>query len=258
MLTRIRHGVARHGVTAGGIRLLDHWLNPLGISPLSLLGLGISQGPEADPAQEHFDAIAEGQTWGSEESISGPGSEISYTAPYRRALVDALQKYKIRSVFDAPCGDLNWMTHVLNVVNVEYSGGDISPVVIASNRRQHPDIRTFVFDITRQAFPQAQVWHCRDCMFHLSYKDIMAALHNFVNSDCEYALLTSHTGLIRNYNIRTGGWRYLDLRKAPFNFGKAEAQLIDYRKGIDFPRYVGLWRRDVVAQYLEIIKVGDS
>ena len=77
------------------------------------------------------------------------------------------------------------------------------------------------------------------------------AIQNFLRSDCEYALLTSHDGWIRNDDIRTGGWRYLDLKRMPFLFDEPEERLADYHKGKDFPRYVGLWHRATLERQIQ-------
>ena len=77
MLERVKRGIGRHGFMMGAIRLLDHWLTPYGISPLNLIGRGSDNGPAQQVgARELFDDIARKGTWGSAESISGPGSEF--------------------------------------------------------------------------------------------------------------------------------------------------------------------------------------
>ena len=59
-----------------------------------------------------FDTIARQNTWGSTESISGPGSTLGATATLRKGLAEAFRVLEVRSLVDAPCGDLNWMRHV--------------------------------------------------------------------------------------------------------------------------------------------------
>ena len=153
-------------------------------------------------------------------------------------------------MFDAPCGDLNWMRLVLDQVDIDYTGGDISPSIIELNRSRFPGRAFTVFDITRDDFPAVDVWHCRDCLFHLSYADIRAALRNFTRSSIPYALITSHRGLIRNVDIETGGWRYLSLTRYPFNFAEPESALTDHLPG-DLPQIVGLWSRETIRECLD-------
>lgn len=256
MIERISRAVRAYGIPMAGLRAAEALLKPRGVSLLSFLGYGADRGGVAQPSTFRFDQIAAENRWGSSESISGVGSELAYTQVYRKALASFLGEYRVQSMFDAPCGDLNWIKHVIKEVDIKYIGGDISQVVIEANRRAHPEISSIQFDITKDAFPDVELWHCRDCMFHLSDRDIWAALENFSNSTCEFALLTFHSGWLRNLNIESGGFRYLDLRKPPFNFPAPERLLTDYRVGVDFPRFVGVWRRKQVADVLHRSRAG--
>lgn len=138
---------------------------------------------------------------------------------------------------------------LLDEVEVDYVGGDISPSLIERNRERFPDRKFIRFDITSDKFPKSDLWHCRDCLFHLSYRDIALAFRNFVSSEIPYALITNHAGVIRNVDIDSGGWRYLDLRRPPFHLPPPQLKLTDYRFG-DLPRYVGLWSRRQIEQAL--------
>jgi hypothetical protein len=46
------------------------------------------------------------------------------------------------------------------------------------------------------------------------------------------------------------GFRFVDLERAPFNLPKPLAYLPDYRRGFEFPRYVGLWSRTMIRDAL--------
>ena len=231
--------------------MLERVVRPFGASPLSFTRYGaIPPMRRTDSAEAQFDAIAAGNLWGSQESLSGQGSEIRQSAPYRAGLINLIRQRGFDSMFDAPCGDLNWMRLVLEEVEIDYIGGDISAAVIELNRKRYPHLRFTPFDITADPFPEVDVWHCRDCLFHLSYRDIGLALRNFLRSSIEHALITNHCGLIRNVDIETGGVRYLDLHAAPFALPKPQASIRDYRFG-DLPRFVGLWHRDQIADALE-------
>jgi hypothetical protein len=107
-----------------------------------------------------------------------------------------------------------------------------------------------VFDITSDKFPETDVWHCRDCLFHLPFSAVQQALDNFVSSEIPYALITSHRSLImhKNLDVGYGGFRFLDLERAPFSLPVPLLRIPDYRKGRDFPRYVCLWTREQIAK----------
>ncbi len=199
-----------------------------------------------------FDEIYAKNFWGSHESSSGVGSELVKTERYRSALLALIQQQKFQAVFDAPCGDLNWMPLVIEQSAIDYQGGDISTTLVAKLTQQHPSLSIRHFDICRDDFPRADVWHCRDCLFHLPFVDICAALERFVASEIPYVLLTTHRArwLHRNLDIAQVGFRMIDFERPPFNFPKPLALLPDYRRGIDFPRYVALWPREAITHAL--------
>ena len=250
MLSRVSRILGRRGIAGTAIMAADRVTRPFGLSLISFTRLGaVPPLPDAAASRSKFDEIATGNLWGSSESLSGAGSEIARTERYRKSLVEFIRDRGFRSMFDAPCGDLNWMNLALEKMHVEYVGGDISPALVALNRERFPNLEFVEFDITADPFPAADVWHCRDCLFHLSYRDVDLALRNFAKSEIPYALITNHRGLIRNVDIETGGWRYIDLRRTPFNLPAPEAMLDDYAPG-DLPRYVGLWTREQVRRTL--------
>ena len=201
---------------------------------------------------EVFDRVYLENYWGSAQSRSGVGSETTFTENYRKHLQALLVSREYHRLFDAPCGDLNWMRHLIADTGIAYAGGDISALVVEEVRRQYPQIDVRVFDITSDAFPDADVWHCRDCLFHLPFAAIRAALENFVRSQIPFALLTTHKSWLmhRNLDVPMGGFRFLDLQLAPMSLPPALAYLPDYRWGRDFPRYVGLWSREQIAAAL--------
>ena len=143
---------------------------------------------------------------------------------------------------------------LINNNKLDYIGGDIVNEIILKNKKKYNHLKFINFDITKNLFPYADVWHCRDCFFHLSYNDIIKSLKNFTNSKIKYALITNHSGLIfQNVDIKTGGFRYLDLRKKPFNFEDSNYQIKDFKILRDFPRYVCLWEREKIKEFLKKI-----
>jgi hypothetical protein len=230
-------------------RVVNKFAHPFGINPFPRCFHYALKTPSTAQA---FDHIYEQNLWGSEESRSGVGSTLIHTQRYRLALVALLKEREIRTMFDAPCGDMRWMPYVLREVSLNYHGGDVSPALITALRSTYPDLTFTPFDITRDAFPISDVWHCRDCLFHLPLADVKRALENFVRSEIPYALLTTHRARLMHQNLDLPGigFRLLDLERAPFHLPPALAYLPDFRIGRDFPRYVGLWSREAIAKAL--------
>jgi hypothetical protein len=208
---------------------------------------------EAKPVRAVFDQIFEENYWGSTESRSGVGSEIGFANSYKDRLRELLSRHGMKRIFDAPSGDMNWIAGLITEAGLDYTGGDISPRVVENARREHPGFNVQVFDIATDPFPDADVWHCRDCLFHLPHDVIRQALGNFSRSSIPYALITSHRARVlhKNLDVRAGGFRYLDLQRAPFLLPRPIASIPDFVFGRDFPRYVCLWSREQIIEALE-------
>jgi len=210
----------------------------------------------ANTIEERFTRIYESNYWGSSESASGQGSTLEQTRDLRAQLPALLERFRIRSVFDAPCGDFHWMQHVLVQCRVDYVGADIVAPMIDELSRTHagPATRFVHVDITKGPFPPADLWLCRDCLFHLSYADIAAALRVFVASGIPYILTTTHEnvdGYFINTDIRTGDVRRIDLFAAPFHLPRTVLAQLNDGSTTEHPRrMLCLWKRDDVAAAL--------
>src|SRR5206468_4767947 len=164
-----------------------------------LAGLGL---------QQRFERIYETNLWSDPETRSGVGSTLDSTRVVRAELPNALRELKARVLLDVPCGDFTWMEHV-DLRGVQYIGGDIVPTIVEQNQRQYADAsRKFMsLDLTRDDLPDADVLLCRDCMVHLSYANIRAALANIARSNVRYLLMTSFPGRGDNNDVVDGDWR---------------------------------------------------
>ena len=174
--------------------------------------------------EERFNKIYSTNYWSDNESKSGGGSSLRSTENIRIQLPKIIEKFNIKKLFDAPCGDFNWMPQVLKNVELDYIGSDIVDDLIVSNRKYEKDnIKFSKLDIRIDKLPASDLMVCRDCLFHFSYEDIFLFLNNFLNCDIKYILLTSHLNVeneFENRNIVTGDVRKIDLFLKPFNFEK--------------------------------------
>ena len=204
---------------------------------------------------EIFSAIYEQKLWAQNESVSGEGSTLAATENVRRELPRLFEKFAIRSLFDAPCGDFYWMQHVVRETGITYHGADIVPPMIAKNNETYGrgDIRFSVLDITRDPFPHADLWFCRDCLIHLSDRDVLAALTNFCASGISYILTTTvpRESGIANCDIPTGQYREINLYASPFNLpADALTRLDDAASGGE----LAMWSREQVAAALPAMR----
>jgi SAM-dependent methyltransferase len=186
--------------------------------------------------------------WGDPESVSGPGSGLVRTAPFRDQIPQLLTELGATSLLDAGCGDFNWMKEV-SLPLERYVGIDIVPELIDHNRQQYSEAkRSFIQgDIVRTELPRVDVILCRDCLVHLSFEHAWMALRNFQRSRSCYLLATTFVELTDNVDIETGGWRRLNLERPPFSFPSPE-KCIDEKcprpGGED--KQLALWRLDSI------------
>ena len=186
--------------------------------------------------------------WGSEESVSGLGSTLEYTSHIREEIPKLLEFYKIKVLLDAPCGDYNWFQTLNRPADVKYIGGDIVEELVIQNQIKYSNSNTkFIhLDITSNPLPPADLWLCRDCLFHFSYEDIFKTISNFLKSDIKYILTSIHTECTQNTDISTGDARQLNLELFPFLFPKPILYMKDWIPGFTV-RSLGLWTKPMIV-----------
>lgn len=164
-----------------------------------------------------FDHFYRTNAWGIEESVSGPGSALAYTAKLRTELPRLVHALGVRTLLDAPCGDAHWMRAIEWHEPIHYLGGDICSALIDRNRAANDrDGWSFLpLDIRHDPLPQADLWLCRGCLFHLPERDVLAVLRNFLRHDIRYLPTSCHTACRINSDAPTGGFRLLNLRLPP-------------------------------------------
>ena len=184
-------------------------------------------------AKKKFELIYKNNFWSSKESVSGLGSEYKNTINIRKEIIILIKKYNIKSILDAPCGDFNWIKSILNK-NLKYIGGDIVKNLIDKNNNNYKNenINFIPLDITTDKLPKADLMICRDCLIHLSFKNINLFFKNFINSDIKFLLLTSYKlkdykQKITNLDITDGEFREIDLSEHPFSLTKPIFEILD-------------------------------
>ncbi len=208
-------------------------------------------------AESRFTRIYETNYWNSNESVSGTGSTLLYTENLRKELPFLVDKFSIKSIFDAPCGDFTWMQEFLKSNELVYVGGDIVKKLIDNlNLRRHELVcknppNFLHFDITKDEFPNVDLWICRDCLFHLSYQDTWLAINRFVESKIPFILTTTHSNdnFFMNRDIHSGEFKYIDLFSTPYNFPPPLYRIEDWHSP-DTPREMCLWSREQILGVL--------
>lgn len=214
--------------------------------------------PNAGQVEGHaevFARICRTNAWKGRESVSGSGSDLDQTRELIRQMPALLRELNATSMLDIPCGDFNWMKRV-DLGGISYTGADIVPDLIETNQRRYgaDRIRFVVADLLRGGVPRADVVLCRDCLVHFSFQDVFAALETICASGARYLLTTTFTAHPSNTDIRTGGWRPLNLEKEPFLLPGPERLLVERcteNGGVYADKSLGLWQISSVLRRLE-------
>jgi hypothetical protein len=205
---------------------------------------------EDEDYSKTFSNIHSKNWWGSHESVSGCGSELNRTVTIRRKLPGWINVNGIRSIFDAPCGDYNWMSDVIKTANVRYCGGDIVEEIVRTNNSKFAttdQISFAVFDILQDTLPDVDAWVCRDVLFHFPNDAIAAVLKRFHQSKIRF-LLTSHFKNTHEHpDIKFGGYRPVNLCRPPFNWPEPSILIFDGDNGAEADRYLAIWQNPTVG-----------
>ncbi|PSL19331.1 class I SAM-dependent methyltransferase [Shimia abyssi] len=199
-----------------------------------------------EDAEQTFTRYYKRNKWGDKDSASGKGSNLEQTATLRQELPGFLEELGVTTLLDAPCGDFFWMSK-LDLGQITYIGGDIVPdLVKANNERFGTKGREFrVMNLMETQLPKVDLIFCRDCLVHLCFSDIAAAIKNIKASGSTWLLTTTFPEVPNNDDILTGQWRRLDMCKPPFNF-PAPDKVIDEKLTAEGTRNtdksMGLWR----------------
>ncbi len=202
--------------------------------------------------QTRFNIIYKNNLWGSNESVSGGGSEIEYTKMLRSWLIDAVLRYKISSIVDAPCGDFNWMRLVIPKTNIQYFGYDIVENIINENaaKFKSPVTHFEVKNILEDSLPACDLLLVRDFLLHLSFADINKFLKNISRVNYKYILTTSNNvdQNFKNIDIKTGDARLINIFRSPLNFRREFVieSIRDYPDGFNIPRSMILMAKEDV------------
>jgi hypothetical protein len=175
--------------------------------------------------KQTFERIANNNEWGSAESVSGTGSTLDATEKLRAFLTKTLEYNDgIKSILDAPCGDVNWMRTLFPMFeeqNILYKGMDIVSSIIASNVEKtsaYSNISFIEGDITTTPLPKVDMIIMRDILGHLSTDNVFKVLENVKRSGSKWLFTTTFPNVINVEANEDGGWRLINLLSFPYQF----------------------------------------
>ena len=194
-----------------------------------------------------FAEIAKNNSWGCSESLSGPGSTFESTQSLRSGLEEYLPKLGIRTLVDAPCGDINWIRHLRYRFD-RYVGIDVVPEIISSLRLLDlPGYHFQTGNIVTDILPASDAILCRDCLVHLPFDAAMNAVRLMTLSGSRYIMATTFSKLERNEDCSYGDWRPLNLQAVPFNLPPPVVLIEDAVTSYS-DKSLGIWRvQDIIS-----------
>lgn len=171
-------------------------------------------------------------------SVSGIGSSKRETRAILEQAPGLFAAHGIRTMIDAPCGDLHWIGPLIPALD-RYIGIDIIPQVLAraEMKARALELGSAEFrigDIVTEVLEPVDVILCRDCLVHLTFGMIDQALKNFRASGSRF-LLTTHfedpgddyVSPKLNMEIPVGRWRPLSLTSAPIGMPPPVAEIVE-------------------------------
>jgi len=165
--------------------------------------------------------------WNGSESKSGPGSNLNQTYNLRKWLTELIQKFRIKSILDVPCGDYNWMSHS-DLKGIYYEGWDIVDDIIQNNLKKHPFTKFKVENIVNTVPSGFDLILCRDLLSHYDRDDGLKILNNLRNSGAKYLLINTYANTSVNQSIKTGEWFPINLTLSPYNLPKYSDSIEDW------------------------------
>ncbi|HIE98812.1 MAG TPA: class I SAM-dependent methyltransferase [Planctomycetes bacterium] len=195
-----------------------------------------------------FRRIYHDNSWGDDESKSGPGSNLTNTEVVRDLLPRFLREVAAESLLDIPCGDLYWMK-LVDLGSIQYIGADIVPEIIDGNRARYADSgrRFEVLDIVNDKLPAADVLLCRDCFIHLPNNMVQTALSRICMGPFKYLITSTFVDVEENIDIELGGFRPINLLKAPF---RLPPPLQSLPEGGHEGKSVAIWKCSDLTQHV--------
>jgi hypothetical protein len=171
----------------------------------------------SDDMKSVFTKIWKSGQWvkgGNIETRCGCGSTLESTLVVSKLLVKIIGEYNIRTITDAACGDLNWISQIDLKID-RYLGYDVVDEMIKNNIKKYKnDVFDFKCeDVIGADLPTSDLIISRYCFQHWRMSDTIMAIKNFQKSQSTYLLATSHSDVDINRNEK-----WVDLKKSPFNF----------------------------------------
>ena len=88
----------------------------------------------------------------------------------------------------APCGDFYWFSKIELSESLSYTGANIAEEIVVSNsgRYTNTQVKFVQLDLSKDPLPESGIIIIRDCLVHLSFKDIAKVINAVKSSNSKY------------------------------------------------------------------------
>lgn len=194
---------------------------------------------------------------GLPETLSGTGSTLEATVEIRHHLPKLLRRLGIKTLLDAPCGDLHWISRTDLSMLECYIGLDNDIDVVDRAGARFGDMLSMIKGRVKYgladvlvdgAIEDCDAILCRDFLQHMPNNDVRTALLNIANSGARYALLTHHVSCRQNTSLANrGDFRPINLQLPPWSFPDTVDRIPDQRFN---ERILGAWTTQQIKKAL--------
>lgn len=214
---------------------------------------------ESDPhmnymsLKEIFTLIYQQNLWQSEETASGKESSLEHTEVLLHILPQVFDLLEVKSILDIPCGDFYWMQY-MPLDGIDYQGADIVSELVQKNQTRFGSHACHFseLDLTHDDLPAADLLLVRDCFPFMSLLQIHRCLKNISRHSFKYLLMTTHGNRLReshpdlkNEDVITGTWRWINLELPPFNLPPPIKLLPE----VPAEKSLGIWQMQDLAAF---------
>lgn len=193
-------------------------------------------------SKKHMELMFGARDWGLVQygTRSGVGSTLNSTRAIRKDLPNILRDYGVKTLNDAGCGDLLWISQV-PMLDVVYNGYDIHPLngveAARLGQMRARAARFYQLDFVNEDMSECDMVMCRDTLSHLSNVDVMAAIDRFARVS-PLLMATSSPAAFNRRMAVSGGFDPINLAGAPFLLGTPETLVEEP----EWNRFIGVWR----------------
>ena len=176
--------------------------------------------------QTFFTNIYRTNHWSSNESKSGPGSELKWTVSVRDTLTKLFNELKIKNMLDLSCGDWNWMKSLshLYIDDFKYTGLDIVENIVDNNNKLYGNNNIIFKNIDMLRYLKSlesksvDLILCRHTLEHLQTEYCINVLQEMKRVS-KYTLITTHKITSKNTDLdhSRADYRPINLEIEPFS-----------------------------------------